>query len=255
LNNERRALTFSHIEQAHQIVKEQELTKNPCIIVYRKDWHLGVIGIVASKLLEEYSLPAIVLCGNDILKGSIRSVDGLNFHDLLAECSELLIEYGGHSAACGFSIERDNLGHLMEQIHELILKKEELTTASSLVIDHSFCNNEWVTEEVGKANDSVHPYGFNNFEPIYTVNSACELRNIQFIGKEKSHIRFQVKLVRSFINCIGFGFADAFRMHNNFSKDCKVKAKLAFSLRTNTYNSRETQQLFLHDLIIDSIVS
>jgi single-stranded-DNA-specific exonuclease len=251
MNTARRQLTFNHIEQAHQMVTEQDLTHNPCIIVYRNDWNLGVIGIVASKLLEEYNLPAIVLCGRDVLKGSVRSVDGVNFHDLLAGCADLLIEYGGHSAACGFSVKIDNLETLKAKFYELIHKNTPTATESQLVIDHSFDHSEWVTEEVAKANSSVHPYGFNNFEPIYTVNSACELRNIQFIGKEKSHIRFQAKLDGTYINCVGFGFADAFRRHKSFTKECTVKAKLAFSLRTNTYNSRESQQLFLHDLIID----
>jgi len=252
MNTTRRELTFSNIDQAFQIVKEQELTQKPCIIVYRKDWHLGVIGIVASKLLEQYNLPAVVLCGDGALKGSVRSVDGINFHDLLADCSDLLIEYGGHSAACGFSVKIDNLNSLKQKIYELILSKEPITTESQLIIDHCFTADEWVTEEVAEANSYIHPYGFNNNEPIYTVNSACELRNIQFIGKEKSHIRFQAKLNGNYINCVGFGFADAFQKNSSFSKDCTVKAKLAFSLRNNTYNSRETKQLFLHDLMLDS---
>lgn len=250
INNKRRDLTFKHITQAMTMVHDLRLNKKPCIVVYSAEWHLGVIGIVASKLLEEFSVPAIALCGEKVLKGSVRSVEGLNFHDLLIECSDILIEYGGHSAACGFSVESRQLETLTSTLYALVSKAKNTVSAESILeIDYSFTSNEWVTEDVEKANARISPYGFNNFEPIYSVNSACELRNIQFIGKEKTHLRFQAKLGNSFINAIGFGFADAVRKHQSKSGS-PVKAKIAFSLRKNFYNSRETTQLFVHDLIL-----
>lgn len=252
INNRRRELTFTHIEQAIQTVSDEKLARNPCIVIYRKDWHLGVIGIVASKLIEEYRLPAIALCGENILKGSVRSVEGLNFHDVLAECSDILVEYGGHSAACGFSVEKSKLELLKTKLYDLVIKNlQRGATKSTLTIDHSFDANEWEINEVETANNIIQPYGFNNFEPIYTLNSACELRNIQFIGKEKSHIRFQAKIGASLINAVGFGFAEAIRKEN-IKEHSTMKAHIAFSLRKNFYNYQETNQLFLHDLILAS---
>nr|MBF0221961.1 single-stranded-DNA-specific exonuclease RecJ [Desulfobulbaceae bacterium] len=252
INDNRRQLTFTHIEQAKDEVDKQKLTGKPCIIIYRKDWHLGVIGIVASKLIEEYGLPAIALCGEGILKGSVRSIEGLNFHDILAECSDILVEFGGHSAACGFSVEESRLEALRSRLYDLVAKNlSSGETESTLIIDHSFADNEWEISEVEAANNALQPYGFNNFEPIYTLKSACELRNIQFIGKEKSHLRFQAKLGGSLINAIGFGFADAIRKHTTIENSA-VKAHIAFSLRKNFFNHQETNQLFIHDLILES---
>lgn len=252
INTQRRTLTFEHIEQASLRVEEGGLNNDPCLIVYDEKWHIGLIGIIASKLVDVYDKPTIALCGKDVLKGSVRSIEGLNFHDILAECADTLIEFGGHSAACGFSVKQENLERMKGCIFTAVEGKQidQAHQGSTLLLDHSIENQHWKTNEIEQANNSIQPYGFNNFEPIYTLNDPCELRNIQFIGKEKAHVRFQARLGDAVIGCIGFGLAKAFSNCRNLRKNSVLTAKLAFNLRKNCFNNTESDQLFIHDLIL-----
>ncbi len=129
--NVRRQTTEQHIyEEATQMISSLRGSRYSYIL-YSDNWHQGVVGVVASKISEKYSLPAILFSfDGDIGKGSGRSVKGLNLTDLLAECSDLLIEYGGHELAAGLSIERKNLPAFMERFERL--SREKLENANTL---------------------------------------------------------------------------------------------------------------------------
>ncbi len=245
VNNYRRELTFKLIDEAKKLAEEAD-PDDSCIVLHGRDWHQGLIGIVSSKLVDIYSKPVAIFSGTGILKGSARSVRGINIHQVFLECATHLIEFGGHCAAAGLSINEESLTDLKNCMNKVIYKARECGDqySPSLNVGLEY-QDRMDLNDIETAGKFLQPYGQGNPEPIFTLKEKCHLKNAKLIGKDANHLRFSVCLGGRWINGIGFGFGSAYK---EMEKDQKVK--IAFTLRRNRFNGHSKLQVQLEDILI-----
>ncbi|MBP5237756.1 MAG: single-stranded-DNA-specific exonuclease RecJ [Clostridia bacterium] len=210
-------------------------------ILHSDNWHQGVVGVVASKISERYSLPAILFSfDGDIGKGSGRSVKGLNLTDLLAECSDLLIEYGGHELAAGLSIERRNLDAFIERFEKLSREKlEHIDTIQPLNIDCELYFDE-ITSENAAELQLLEPFGLTNAVPQFIVRGVT-ISEITPISADKNiRIKLRDRRTRREVNAVYFGMS-----HCEFPFVRGDECELACTLGLNEYRGVVSPQLLV----------
>lgn len=248
VNMERRTQTAELVSQAVAQVKEQEGDGHPCIILHGHEWHLGLLGIIASKLVDIFHKPAIVFGGKGILRGSARSMPGINIHQIIADCAEegKIIGYGGHSSAAGLSIQEEDLPNLKGAMRKKItaikdLDQDQSYFVADLIVDHRTDFNE-----LEQAWCALAPYGQGNPEPIFITGEPCRLRNIQVVGKEKQHVRFSVYLGGRWLDGIGFGFGRI--VESGVTEETYLT--IVFTLREDHFNGHTKIKVGLVDIFI-----
>jgi single-stranded-DNA-specific exonuclease len=156
-------------------------------------WHVGVVGIVASRILQEFYRPTIVVGGeNQEWRGSGRSIAGFDLAAALRECNDLLLRHGGHAMAAGLSIQPENLGALRQRLNELArrtLKPEDLQ--ASLRLDAEVCLNDLTLERLGEL-ERLRPCGQNNPSVQLFARNLSHQRPLQRIGSDKQHVKMWV---------------------------------------------------------------
>ena len=249
-NVARRDLTSELVAEALKVVEEQGENERPCLIVHGQDWHLGLLGIIASRLVDLFVKPVIVFAGVGTLKGSARSVSGINIHEVIATCAEYIIEYGGHSSAAGLSIKEADLCTFSDKANEAIRKQQAIGGVALSQMDVNLVLSEKTgLSEIEQMCATLAPFGQGNPEPIFTTEKPCRLRNMQVIGKERRHLRFLVTwegLAGRWLDGIGFGFAEVIAMAING----EARLPLAFSLKENRFNGQVKPQVVLHDVLL-----
>jgi single-stranded-DNA-specific exonuclease len=251
-NQSRKSITSAIVDEAMAKANNEKSSEH-CLILHGLEWHEGLIGIAASKLLNHFHKPTIILTGKDILKGSLRSIDGINIHDILVRCDDLLISYGGHSAAAGLSIEIDKLDEFKQRVKVCIAEiwNDEIGTPVQVVnlsvsgTDSTVCEGMEIAELI-KFNQLLQPFGQDNPEPVYCTDDLCRLRNIKLIGKERNHLRFDALINGTWLNSIGFGFGQqAFNCLVDRQDGCRI----AFYLQYNSFRGQKKIQLRLVDFM------
>lgn len=210
-------------------------------VVYSPGWHKGVIGIVASRLLERFYKPTIVFTkSGDVVAGSARSIPGFNIHDGLEKCKELLIGFGGHYFAAGMTLLPENI--------EAFKNKFELIVDSSLQpedfipviqIDATVKLPD-LTQTFFDILQQMEPFGPENPKPIFCVRAV---HNIGCRIVKENHVRFQVEQHGISFTGIGFNLAEKF----NSIENTEV-LDLVFALDENTFNGRTSLQLKVIDI-------
>lgn len=211
------------------------------IILASENWHHGVIGIVASRLVEEYYRPTILIAIEDgIGKGSCRSIPGLNIYDALSACSEELRAYGGHAMAAGLEIEVSKLETFRRKFDNYL--KGQLTDEDfipKLKLD-GILNPQEINIELYNDLEELKPFGVGNPRPKFLLNNV-KLSKIFSIGKDGKHLKFSLQ---NGLKGIGFGFG---KMKNNL---INKKLDLAFTLNLNEWNGMKELQINLEDVHI-----
>ena len=243
-NNLRKNLTLKVYEKAKEVA--QKYKDDHCIVLHGEDWHQGLIGIVTSKVVELYHKPVIVFSGENKLKGSARSVPGVNIYETLLQCKEHMIEFGGHSGAAGLSIYKENLESLRIKINT-ILEKENPEKDYREEIEINFIDEQLPFEDFVKHEKMLQPYGQGNPEPVFSTRDYCGLRNIKAIGKDKKHLRFSAYVFGAWVNGIGFGFGDIINEIQEQNKNVRI----AFTIKDHRYKWQTQKQIHLQDVIIE----
>jgi len=237
-NRERQAIEKEIVKEAmEEIEKTFDAEKDFGLVIAREGWHIGVIGIVASRLVRRYGRPiAVIGMDNGSGRGSCRSIDAFNLLDGLNACSGLLKQFGGHAMAAGLDIEEQNLKAFKEQFNafaEEQLKEADLRPV--LKIDQKI--------ELSEANAALMdgikrtgPFGQDNPEPVWAVLNANVADSR--ILKEK-HLKLSLSDGNARIDAIGFNMAE---------KLPTGPVDVAFTLQENTWNGRTTLQLNLKDI-------
>ena len=250
-NSDRKAIQEDILQQATEIIEKKKLDNNYVIVVAKEDFHHGVIGIVASKILDRYYKPTIIMeikKEEGIATASCRSIEGFNIIEALNSLSSLLIKYGGHAGAAGFSIKIENIDIFAEKINEYasehmsdsnLIKPIKIdTTIPTYKISYDFLNKI----------SCLEPFGFGNPAPMFALKN-CEISNIRAIGQEKNHIMFNLKKDGVEIkNCVWFNSEDVFNEFISFTK-----ADIAFKLKLETYKDRYQYKVFVEDIQLPSI--
>ena len=208
------------------------------IVLASESWHQGVIGIAASRLAEQYSLPAIMICINgEVGKGSCRSCGGFNLFDALSACSEHLVGFGGHALAAGLNIRRDKLDDFRAALTEYYLKNspepQPEVQCDMLITDPALLSLENV-----RSLDLLEPYGNANPKPILCISGA-ELSSATAVGRGR-HLRIRAKYRGASFEGIFFGHtADSLGVRAGNCVD------IAFTPQINEYNGAVSVQLLV----------
>ncbi len=246
INVARRDKDTQTMEEAKAIVdKEYNLDKVSSMVLYQPDWHLGVIGIVASRLVDAYGRPAVMLSTVDgKIKGSARSIDGFNIYEAFKQCEDLLEQFGGHEYAAGLTIEKKNLEEFRRRIDEIAannLSDEDFTPELSIDCDLDLSE---VDMEFWKLLSQFEPFGPGNLRPIF-VSRDVEVEGVPTVVG-KGHLKMKVSQNGSgAFDVIGFNMHEYLPVVRN-SDDQKMD--IAYSLEENHWNGRRTLQIRLRDI-------
>jgi len=251
LNGRRREIDAEITLRAETMVAGHCASHCSSIVLYDEAWHLGVLGIVASKLLDKYFLPTVVMGRmNGLIKGSVRSVDQLNIYDVLHECRDHLEQFGGHHQAAGLTLRPENLEAFRRRFDEVcreLLPVEE--RQKSLLIDAELALDE-ITPKFLKVLEQFSPFGFANREPLFVV-TGCRLAGKPKLLRER-HVKFTVRGERgSSFEVIAFDRPDLFTAL--ISCGTAANLHLVCIPERNQWNGREYVQLRLKDLAVDLV--
>jgi single-stranded-DNA-specific exonuclease len=204
-------MTFSH---AVKLVEENKnFESERAIILHNENWHSGVIGIVASRLVEKYYRPTIMLTTIDgVAKGSARSISGFNIYEALNNCKDLLIQFGGHEAAAGISIELDKIEKFKIRFNEIL--KETLTdndVMPEIKIDSKIHLSE-ISPKFLRILEQFAPFGPGNMRPVFLAEKVCVNSFPKIVGN--GHLIFSVKQNGNdkIFDIIGFGLGEYYEM-------------------------------------------
>lgn len=242
-NTERRETDNSITEEALEIIRaEVGYGLRRSTVVYQPHWHKGVIGIVASRLMEHHYRPTIVLTrSGELISGSARSIPGFNIHDGLDACSDLLIGFGGHYFAAGMTMDPEKLDAFSERFDEVVRRSvpEECFT-QQLRINAVISFGE-ITPSLFRTLSRMEPFGPDSPAPVFMAE-AVEDDGRSRIVKDK-HIRFSVKQNGVHFTGIGFNLAGKFHLMENGNR-----FDVAFTIDENEWNGNKSLQLKVIDL-------
>ena len=213
-NNMRKSLQNEGYLKAKKSLEEGR--EEDFVLITGEKIHEGVAGIIAGKLKDEYNRPAMILTRNPetgVLKGTARSIDSVNLYDFLNTQSDLFVNFGGHRAACGFSIEEKNLPAfrkgLTEEFERLKASDENLLD-EVLYLDGVIDLGE-VTNDFGMQVEKMEPFGQANPRPVFMIEEVL-ISDFQLVGKEKEHCRFFLRDLKGrSVECIMFNAEERFR--------------------------------------------
>ena len=244
-NLERQALERDIHEMARQDVLKQGSDADDVVVVGGQDWHPGVIGIVASRLVEEFYKPTLVISIKDgIGKGSCRSIDNCNMYEALQSAEDLLIQFGGHQAAAGFSIKEDKIPALRDRLTQYC--KEHLSETDYLPIvdiDSQVAIDDIdvpLIEEI----ETLEPYGMANPTPVLALEKAT-ISDLFLMGQQKKHAKVLLEREDSTIDAIAWNRPD---LHASFFPGDRVK--VAFTVQKNEWNGHVSPQLMIQDMAL-----
>ena len=232
----------------HKIFEEAsalaDLQENPLVYVLTaKDWHNGVIGIVASKLCEKLGKPCILLSlEKGKYKGSGRSIEGFNLFDALSECEELLTAFGGHALAAGLTISEENIPEFTKRINAYA--KKHITSdmlIPKLMIDCAISPSH-ITLEWANALKKLEPFGSGNEIPVFSMEGV-KILSANAIGADGKHLALRIEKDGVTANAVWFGMGAVKNELSAFST-----ANIAFTLNINTYNGSQSVQLIIKDI-------
>jgi len=209
-NTERKRIQEEDFRKCIEIVRRNH-ESDLFIIIDAENVHEGIAGIVAGKIKDVYCRPVIVVTasnGDVFLKGTGRSVEGLNIYDMLKSNSELFIKFGGHAGACGFLMDQANLPELRKNLNkalqELYDGNQELFI-DRLTIDAAISPGD-IDMELVRRLEGLEPYGHKNERPLFMLEKV-RLNNVTTMGEDRQHARFSAEDLSGSVDCILFNEA------------------------------------------------
>ncbi len=247
-NSERKELDKKITVEALQQITNNDEQENSTSVVYAETWHKGVIGIVASRLIETYYRPTLVFTkSGDKLAASARSVKGFDVYNALEQCSEFIEQFGGHKYAAGLTLDPKNYAAFKQKFEEVVSDTlpEDLKTPE-IAIDAELDLSE-ITPKFYRIIEQMAPFGPQNMKPTFSSTSVRDNGYGKQVGEDKTHLKLNLIYGsdKKTYNAIGFGLGTKLPLiQNDFD--------IAFSLDENTWNGFTSIQLLLKDVKNDS---
>ena len=214
-------------------------------VVYAPHWHKGVVGIVASRLTENYYRPTIVLTASEdgIISGSARSVGGFDIYAAIDSCSDLLTNFGGHKFAAGLSMHINDLPEFQERFEAYVaahIREDQLQPTLQIEAELQLGD---ITKSFYNVLRHLEPFGPGNPRPLFVSRYLINHRDTRAVGKEREHLRLDVTDRVNAITGIAFGRADmAEYIQNGNAVD------ICYELNENTFNHYTTIQMMVQDI-------
>jgi single-stranded-DNA-specific exonuclease len=240
-NRNRKLIDEDTFNQA-QVIAESYLSNdgdNP-LVLYSADWHPGVIGIVASRLVEKYYRPAVLMTNIDgVAKGSARSIIGFNIYEALKRCEDMLLQFGGHKYAAGLAMDIDKVPAFRERF---ITVAREMISEEMLVHEitaDAMINLSEITPRFFRILRQFAPFGPGNMRPVFFSHDVEILGEARIVGRD--HLKLKVRQNGAVFDAIGFSLGS----HLNLVNGAHARADILFTVQENTWNGTVTAQLNL----------
>jgi len=202
-NEERKQIQEAVYKDALKMLSADELKNEKCIVLYKDTWPIGVVGIAASKLMKSFGRPIVLLGQSDgKIKGSLRSVDGINIFDILCNMSELFQSFGGHSKAAGITLHDGKFHDFKLRFQQAMLKYDKSLFDNTLYYD-VVCDAKDIDLDLINELSYMKPFGQNN-PPVSILLKNMEVANYRTMGKENNHYSATFKDKTGQLKCTGF---------------------------------------------------
>lgn len=246
LNVKRKDLDAEITQAALSQIHEKGDKKRFSTIVYDPSWHKGVIGIVASRLTEEFYRPTVVFTKgeNGDLVASVRSVRDFDVYDALSECAPLLKRYGGHMYAAGLTMKEVNFPNFKRKFEQVVKEKITQTQQIPTVEIDAQISFEEISPKFVRILKQFEPFGPGNMTPHFLSKNIKSAGNERTMGKNKEHLKLDVFSpgVRKVFTAIGFGMGDLYR---------KIKSEpfdMVYTIQENVWQGKSHLQLNIKEL-------
>ncbi|MCX6155105.1 MAG: single-stranded-DNA-specific exonuclease RecJ [Candidatus Kapabacteria bacterium] len=241
-NRRRRVFDETTFDEAVPIA-EKLIEDSNCkaLVLYGPHWHAGIIGIVASRLVDRFHLPTVLLTSfGNLAKGSARSINSFDIHSALKICSEYLIEFGGHKHAAGLSLKEENIEVFRELFNSLAAKQiSDEMLVPEIAIDSELKFSELSPTFLKMLNDFA-PFGFENNKPIFMTRNVVSANGVRLMGR---NIKFRAYHSHFAIDAIGINLADKIKIISSGKP-----FSIVYNLELNTYNGQNSPQLYIKDI-------
>jgi single-stranded-DNA-specific exonuclease len=241
-NTERKEADKYITEQAlAMILEDTSMVSMKSTVVYQSHWHKGVVGIVASRLIDHYYRPTIVLTrSGEFAAGSARSVSGFNVYEALQQCEDLLLGYGGHFYAAGMTLEIDKIDAFRTRFEEVV----SATITAEMLVPEIVIDAEVKFRDLTKQFHSIicqmEPFGPENMRPVFLARNVADTGYSRIV--KDTHIRFSLKQEGYIFDGIGFGMADKFSL-----LQLNNPIDIVFTLEENEWNNEKKLQMKIID--------
>jgi len=245
-NYERRKIDVDTFEAAKELVDSQiDLDEELAIVLHNEHWHPGVIGIVASRLVEKYYRPSVLLTTIDgIAKGSARSINGFNIYEALQKCDDLLLHFGGHQAAAGLAMDVDKIDEFRIRLNEVL--KSSITSedlSEEISIDSKIRFSE-ITPKFLRILEQFSPFGPGNLRPVFLSESVHVANVPRIVGNNHLVASFKQSGTDKVFDSIGFNMGE----HYEMIKQNNCELDIVFSVDKTIRDNRIFPQLKLKDI-------
>jgi single-stranded-DNA-specific exonuclease len=254
-NRDRRLIQAEVFEEAkREVLKTLGPAEHLSCIIYQPHWHEGVIGIVASKLVETFGVPSIVFTNSEeegVIKASCRSAGDLNIFELLQQCSDLFIKFGGHKAAAGLSMKKENFKLFKEKMDSLLnlIPPPLRTKVASFDIELGI---EEINADLLRALEKLEPFGPGHEKPIFRMKNAF-IHSYKIM--KEAHVRWSFaggKSMKTMLQGVSFNYIGKWNEASPeeiVQQQSKSGLTVQFSLGLNRFNGNESIQLMVERLI------
>ncbi len=226
---------------------DEELKAMNSTVLYNRDWHKGVVGIVASRVTEQYYRPTIILTeSNGLATGSARSVRDFDLYEAIGQCSDLLESYGGHMYAAGLTMKIENIPEFRKRFEEIVTRqitdKQQIQT---IEVDAKITLSD-ITPRFFRILKQFAPYGPHNMTPVFVTEDVFDAGTSRLVGKNKEHLKLD--LVEPDVNSgifpgIAFNQSEAYELITSGSP-----FDICYSITENEYRGKTNLQLFIRDI-------
>lgn len=250
LNKTRQSIVNSiTLEAIEEVEKNYPIDSNSVLIIGKEGWNAGVIGIVASRLVEKFYRPTIVLSFDQekgLAKGSARSIAGFDLFKNLSECRDILPHFGGHPMAAGMTLNIEDVSNLRVRLNTLA--NEQLTKDDFVpitLLDHQIKVEEISLSSLDELN-LLAPFGMDNPKPKVLISNV-QVSTMRKIGSEQNHLKVMVNENGISLDGIGFGLG---QLVDHISPASKIS--IIGELAVNEWNNIRKPQIFIQDVSVDS---
>ncbi len=242
--NEDRKITLEASEMAALV---PDFTSRKSTVVYNPDWHKGVLGIVASRLVENYYKPTIVLCkSNGFITGSARSIPGFDLYEAIENCSDLLENFGGHMYAAGLTLKEENFERFKRRFEEYVANKITSEILTPVINIDTYLDFKQITPRFFNVLKQFQPFGPGNLSPVFISERVYDNGNGRKVGSDSGHLKLELIQEDDFhrhISAIAFNRSEHFE-HLKAGNPVDI----CYSIAENYYRGIANIQLRVRDI-------
>lgn len=247
-NIERRNFDSTITQEAIKMIEEDDKIRNSkSTVLYKSDWHKGVIGIVASRCIDRYYKPTVILTNsNGKATGSARSVDGFDVYQAISECADLLDQFGGHMYAAGLTLSIENIDEFRKKFEQIVEERISTDQLIPRIVIDQVIPLDVINAKFLAILKQMAPFGPSNMQPIFVSENLYVSIRPRILKEE--HLKFFVKQENSEVihEAIGFGLAQYFELI-----DSGMRFKMAYTIEENDYLGQRSLQLYIKDIKFD----